>query len=121
MHSNSDILCTFVPVLYISINESCRNLVLIMMRLRKQMTYIIMLLLTLVLAGCGDKGMISSVDDLNGSHIAVLDKSVIDEDLKKIIPNSEIVQFKSASEFLVALAIGKCEAGVVKKMWESIS
>lgn len=79
------------------------------------MTYIIMLLLTLVLAGCGDKGMISSVDDLNGSHIAVLDKSVIDEDLKKIIPNSEIVQFKSASEFLLALAIGKCEAGVVKK------
>lgn len=86
-----------------------------MMRLRKQMTYIIMLLLTLVLAGCGDKGMISSVDDLNGSHIAVLDNSVIDEDLKKIIPNSDIVQFKSPSEFLLALAMGKCEAGIVKK------
>ena len=95
--------------------ERCKNSVLMMTGLRKHMQYIVVLLLALVLAGCGGGGMISSVDDLNGSHIAVLDKSVVDEDLKKIIPDSEVVHFKSASEFLLALAMGKCEAGVVEK------
>ena len=77
------------------------------------MQYIVVLLLALVLAGCGGGGMISSVDDLNGSHIAVLDKSVVDEDLKKIIPDSEVVHFKSASEFLLALARWRRKRGSI--------
>ena len=69
-----------------------------------------------ILEGCGNiDGILYSIDDLDGSQIAVLDHSVIDKSLNKLFPESDIVHFKSSSEFLLALAIGKCDAGIVEK------
>ena len=69
-----------------------------------------------VLAGCGNiDGILYSVDDLNGSQIAVLEHSVEDRLIEEVFPESGIVHFKSSSEFLLALAIGKCDAGMVEK------
>ena len=76
----------------------------------------LIILLAFLLAGCGNiDGILYSVDDLNGSQIAVLDHSVSDEHLEELFPESGIVHFKSSSEFLLALAIGKCDAGMVER------
>lgn len=69
-----------------------------------------------ILTGCSNAdGTLYSVNDLNGAYIAVLDKCVNNQDFETIFPESEDIHFKSSSEFLLALAIGKCDAGIVDK------
>ena len=76
----------------------------------------LVILLVFVFAGCDNiDGIIYSIDDLNGSPIAVLDHSVTDKDLEEVFPESDIVHIKSSSEFLLAIAIGKCDAGLVER------
>ena len=43
------------------------------------------------------------------------EKTVSEDDFEQILPDSKIVHFKSASEFLLSLAIGKCDAGIAEK------
>lgn len=62
-----------------------------------------------------EKYIIYSPEYLEGTHIAVLDNSVCNDDFEKLFPESEAVDFDSSSEFLLALAIGKCDAGIVNK------
>lgn len=75
----------------------------------------LIILIALILTGCNRiDGILYSAYDLNGAHIAVFDKCVSDRDFEKIFPESDAVHFKSSSEFLLALAIGKCDAGIVE-------
>lgn len=77
---------------------------------------LLVILLASVLSGCSKSdGILYSVDDLDGTHIAVLDGSVSDEEFEEVFPTSDMVHFKSSSEFLLALAIGKCDAGFVER------
>ena len=77
---------------------------------------LLVILLSSVLSGCSKSdGILYTVDDLDGSHIAVLDGSVSDEEFEEVFPTSDMVHFKSSSEFLLALAIGKCDAGFVER------
>ena len=77
---------------------------------------LLVILLSSVLSGCSKSdGILYSVDDLDGTHIAVLDGSVSDEEFEEVFPTSDMVHFKSSSEFLLALAIGKCDAGFVER------
>ena len=86
------------------------------MNLRKFIKYTALALLSILLVSCGKtENILYSIDDLNGAHIAVLDHSVNDSDFEEIFPESKEVHFKSSSEFLLAIAIGKCDAGVVEK------
>lgn len=86
------------------------------MSLRKCINYTALALLSILLISCGKaECILHSIDDLDGSHIAVLDHSVSDQNFKEIFPESNIVHFKSSSEFLLAIAIGKCDAGIVEK------
>jgi polar amino acid transport system permease protein len=86
------------------------------MSLYKHLKYSALFAISLLLAGCGrTESILYSIDDLNGTHIAVLDHSVNDQDFDKLFPESKEVHFKSSSEFLLALAIGKCDAGIVDK------
>lgn len=69
-----------------------------------------------VVAGCSNNStVIQTIFDLDGEYVAVLDNSVGEEDFASILPESEIIHFKSSSEFLLSLAIGKCKAGVADK------
>lgn len=86
-----------------------------MINIRQYLKYLV-ILFAFVLAGCGKAdGILYSADGLDGSPIAVLDNSVSEDHLEAIFPESDIVHFKSSSEFLLALAIGKCDAGIVRK------
>lgn len=77
---------------------------------------LLVILLSSVLSGCSESdGILYSVDDLDGTHIAVLDGSVSDKEFEEVFPTSDMVHFKSTSEFLLALAIGKCDAGFVER------
>lgn len=83
------------------------------MRLSGYLKYIISILLLSVFAGCSRiDGILYTMDDLDGSYIAVLDNSVGDCDFNKIFPDSKSIHFNSSSEFLLALTIGKCDAGI---------
>ena len=87
-----------------------------MVRLDRIFKYLYFVLLLSVFAGCSsNRTILQTTDDLSGSHIAVLGESVCEEDFKRVLPESEIVHFKSASEFLLSLAIGKCDAGIAEK------
>ena len=87
-----------------------------MVRLDRIFKYLYFILLLPVLAGCNsNRTILQTTDDLRGSHIAVLAESVCEEDFERVLPESEIVHFKSASEFLLSLAIGKCDAGIAEK------
>lgn len=69
-----------------------------------------------MLGGCNNTDyLLHTADDLDGSRIAVLDHSVSDKDLERLCPESQIVHFKSSSEFLLSLAIGKCDAGIASR------
>lgn len=84
--------------------------------LNKYLKYIVLLLTTFILAACSNAdGILYSADDLEGSHIAVLDHSASNQEIEAIFPESDIIHFKSSSEFLLALAIGKCDAGIVDR------
>lgn len=86
------------------------------MGFRKYLKYTALALLSVLLLSCGKtENILYSIDDLNGAHIAILDHSVNDSDFDEIFPESKEVHFKSSSEFLLAIAIGKCDAGVVEK------
>lgn len=68
------------------------------------------------LTGCSSvDGILYSADDLKGAHVAVLGEPIDEHDFEIIFPESKDVHFKSSSEFLLALAIGKCDAGIVEK------
>ena len=83
------------------------------MRLSGCLKYIISILLLSVFAGCSRiDGILYTMDDLDGSYIAVLDNSVGDSDFNKIFPDSKSIRFNSSSEFLLALTIGKCDARI---------
>ena len=85
------------------------------MSFNKYLKYTAFLFLSILLASCGKtENILYSIDDLNGTYVAVLDHSVNDSDFEKIFPESNVVHFKSTSEFLLAIAIGKCDAGVVE-------
>ena len=71
-------------------------------------------MLVLIFAGCGNKtSILHTIDDLNGRHIAILNHAVSDKEFKEQFPESDLSHFKSSSEFLLAIAIGKCNAGIV--------
>ena len=73
-------------------------------------------LLALIFVGCRDTdSIVNTPNDLNGVHLAVLDSAVSDAALEERFPDSDISHFKSSSEFLLAISIGKCDAGFVKK------
>lgn len=75
-----------------------------------------LVLLALVVAACNGSGArLLSIADLKGSCVAVLDNAVSDSDFKRLLPGSSARHFKSSSEFLLALSIGKCDAGIAEK------
>ena len=87
-----------------------------MVRLDRIFKYLYFILLLPVLAGCNsNRTLLQTIDDLSGEHIAVLGESVSEDDFEQVLPESKIVHFKSASEFLLSLAIGKCDAGIAEK------
>ncbi|MBR4298775.1 MAG: ABC transporter permease subunit [Bacteroidales bacterium] len=87
-----------------------------MIFLRKYFIYLTFLLALLGLTGCKDNDfIIYSAEDLHGSPIAILGHPASDEELEEIFPDSDIKHFKSSSEFLLALSIGKCDAGIAEK------
>ena len=80
------------------------------------MTYMLFVLVALLFTACGGNGVVlHSVDDLDGSRIAVFGHPLSDKDIEENFPESHISHFKSSSEFLLALAIGKCDAGIIEK------
>lgn len=83
-------------------------------RLLTILTTLVLLTLTL---GCNrkDTGALYSSLDLSDERIAILDKAVSDKDFNKLFPHSKPLHFKSSSEFLLSMAIGKCDAGIAKK------
>ena len=86
------------------------------MVLKKFFEYLLFVFVALLLVGCGKTdALLYSVDDLDGSRIAVLDHAVSDNEFEEQFPESDISHFKSSSEFLLALSIGKCDAGIVEK------
>ena len=86
------------------------------MRLSRYLIHIYLTFLALSFVGCGDThNILYTIEELNESHIAVLDNSICNDDFKKAFPKSETMHFKSSSDFLLALAIGKCDAGIVDK------
>lgn len=85
------------------------------MRYTRRFLKFLIFLFAFVLAGCGNvESILYSVEDLDGSPIAILDKSVSETQLEQVFPESDIYHFKSSSEFLLALAVGKCDAGIVE-------
>ena len=83
--------------------------------MKRWFIHILFVALALVFAGCrGADSIVNTPNDLNGLHLAVLDATVSDESLESQYPDSDISHFKSSSEFLLALSIGKCDAGFVK-------
>ena len=86
------------------------------MVVKRYLEYLLFVLMALLLVACGgNKTVLHGIDDLNGSRIAVLSNAVSDEDFEENFPESDISHFKSSSEFLLALAIGKCNAGIVER------
>ena len=86
------------------------------MSLKRYFQYILLTLLTLVFASCSNKsGILHTIDDLNGRHIAILNHAVSDKEFKEQFPESDLSHFKSSSEFLLAIAIGKCNAGIINR------
>lgn len=84
--------------------------------LRRYLKNLPLVISFILLIGCGKADYIlSSMDDLNGSSIAVLNHSICDSHLEEIFPECNAVHFKSYSEFLLALSIGKCDAGILTK------
>lgn len=85
------------------------------MSFKTYLNHAVSVLLAITLAGCHKtESILYSIDDLSGSHIAVLEHCVSEHDFESIFPESGEIQFKSSSEFLLALAIGKCDAGIVR-------
>ena len=84
--------------------------------MKRYLEYLLFVLMALLLVACGgNKTVLHGIDDLNGSRIAVLSNAVSDKDFEKSFPESDASHFKSSSEFLLALAIGKCNAGIVER------
>ena len=82
--------------------------------LKNHFIYISCAVLGLIFSGCqSPEHILYSAEDLSGSHIAVLNHSVSDDDFESMFPTSDMMHFKSSSEFLLALSIGKCDAGIV--------
>lgn len=85
--------------------------------MKRYFEYILLAILGLVLTGCGSADCtIHSLNDLEGGYIAVLNHSISHEDFEDQFPESEMLNFKSASEFLLSMSIGKCDAGIVQKV-----
>lgn len=86
-----------------------------MIKLSVHLKFLVLLLMP-VLAACSDASyVLHTKEDLNGSYIAVLDESISEKDFGQVFPESRILRFKSDSEFLLALAIGKCDAGIIER------
>lgn len=86
------------------------------MNIYKHLKNIAFALLALVIASCGSTDTkLHSIADLEGSHVAVLEKAVSDKDFKEQLPGSHAKHLKSSSEFLLTLSTGKCDAGIVEK------
>ena len=94
------------------------------MSVHKQLRNIAILLLAIVFAGCGNNdAKLHTLADLEGSHVAILNSAVSEKELAKQLPGSHAKHFKSSSEFLLALSIGKCDAGIVEREegWQLLS
>lgn len=72
----------------------------------KKIKLILLLMFALAIAGC------KSADC---THVAVLGDSANEEEIKIEYPESKIIHFKSPSEFLLSLAIGKCDVGIIDR------
>lgn len=84
--------------------------------MNKQLKNTILIFLALLLAGCGkSEGILETKNDLEGAYIAILGNAVSEEDFEKQFPQANVEHFKSSSEFLLALSIGKCDAGLVER------
>ena len=84
--------------------------------MKRTVKYLLCALLWIIFTGCSDNDyIIYTPEDLSGSHIAILGHPVSTDDFEKIFPGSKTVHFKSSSEFLLSLSIGKCDAGIIKK------
>ena len=92
------------------------------MVLKRYILNLLFVLVALLFTACGgNDAVLNGIDNLDGSRIAVLNHSVSDKDFEEMFPESGVSHFKSSSEFLLALAIGKCDAGIVeRKEGESI-
>ena len=85
--------------------------------MKRYFEYFLLAILGLVLTGCGSADCtIHSLNDLKGGHIAVLNHSISHEEFEEQFPESEMLNFKSASEFLLSMSIGKCDAGIVQRV-----
>lgn len=72
----------------------------------------------LLLVGCNNKSernILYSVRDISQSHIAVLDESISNDDFFSLFPDAHPEYFNSSSEFLLSMAIGRCDAGIAEK------
>lgn len=86
------------------------------MNINRYLKKIALVLLVLVIASCSNQeAKLNSIADLEGSHIAILDKAVSYKDFKKQLPGSYAKELKSSSEFLLTLSTGKCDAGIIEK------
>lgn len=84
--------------------------------MNKQLKNTILIFIALLLAGCGkSEGFLETKNDLEGAYIAILGNAVSDKDFEKQFPQANVEHFKSSSEFLLALSIGKCDAGLVER------
>ncbi len=73
------------------------------------------LLILIVLAGCGSKkenSLIENVDELNGRDMGCMSGSIFDALISKRFPDSEIIYFGSRSELLLGLTSSKIDGFV---------
>lgn len=84
------------------------------MRFKNILKAILVTFMAMVVLGCRSSRdwILYGTEDLQGSHIAILDYAVSEEDFDERFPESHAEHFGSSSEFLLALAIGKCDAGI---------
>lgn len=84
----------------------------------KIIRYLIFASLILVFLSCNryDKGnILYGLEDLQNSNIAILDNSICTSDFCERFPDAKSTHFASSSEFLLSMAIGKCDAGIAEK------
>lgn len=83
----------------------------------KLMYYVYAFMLLIFAIGCTGREdeIVYTEMDLQESKIAVLNNAIGEEDLKELFSHAKEIHFKSSSEFLLALAIGKCDAGITTK------
>lgn len=76
---------------------------------------ILLISLALLFTACNRVGgTLSSLDDISKANIAILNSSISEEEFQKQFPDAKALQFKSSSDFLLSLAVGKCDVGLAE-------